>query len=68
MFNAIEVPICLIRAKQGVFYPEDVFHSRLQCLRDLTVYEICGGHHVHMDNPVPVANLIANFFNFKFKI
>ncbi|MGQ3888897.1 alpha/beta fold hydrolase [Legionella sp. CNM-1927-20] len=63
LFKAIEVPVCLIRAKQGVSYPKEIFQSRAQCLRDLIVHEVQGGHHVHMDNPAPVANLISQFFN-----
>ncbi|WP_419421350.1 alpha/beta fold hydrolase (plasmid) [Legionella sp. D16C41] len=63
MFKAIEVPVCLIRAKQGVVYPQDLFKSRAECLKDLIVQEVQGGHHAHMDNPIPVANLISQFFN-----
>ena len=61
MFDAIETPVCLIRAKQGVAYPENIFHSRAQSIRDLTIHEVQGGHHVHMDNPIPIANIISQF-------
>ncbi|WP_245614210.1 alpha/beta fold hydrolase [Legionella massiliensis] len=62
MLRAIEVPVGLIRAKQGVSYPQELFQDRAQCLSDLTIYEVDGGHHVHMDNPVPVAHFISHFF------
>lgn len=58
MFNAIEAPVCLIRAKQGVPYPENVFNNRSQAIKNLTIHEVQGGHHVHMDDPIPVANII----------
>ncbi|KTD53851.1 lipase A [Legionella santicrucis] len=66
MFYALDKPVSLIRANQGVPYPQDIFKSRTQCFRDLTIYEVQGGHHVHMDNPMPVANLIAQILNNEF--
>lgn len=54
MFNAIETPVCLIRASKGVAYPENIFQSRAQSIRDLTIHEVQGGHHVHMDNPTHI--------------
>ncbi|WP_131781285.1 alpha/beta fold hydrolase [Legionella gresilensis] len=62
LLKAISLPVCLIRAKQGVAYPKEIFQSRAKCLKKLTVYEVQGGHHVHMDDPAPVAKLISQFF------
>ena len=61
MFNALEIPVCLIRAKQGVPYPDNIFQARAQSIKHLTTYELQGGHHLHMDNPAPVANIISPF-------
>ena len=61
MFNAIVAPVCLIRAKQGVPYPEKIFQERAQSLKNLTIHELPGGHHIHMDDPKPVATLISAF-------
>lgn len=61
MFHAIEAPVCLVRASSGVSYPAEVFQGRVQAFRNLTVHEVPGGHHVHMDNPVPEARIIAQF-------
>lgn len=58
MLQAIEAPVCLIRAKQGVAYPEEVFQARMRAIKHCTLYEIEGGHHVHMDDPVPVVKII----------
>jgi pimeloyl-ACP methyl ester carboxylesterase len=61
MFKAIDRPVCLIRAKQGVPYPESTFHDRSKSIKNLTIYEVEGGHHVHMDDPAPVAKIISQF-------
>ncbi len=63
MFKAIEAPVCLIRAKQGVSYPEDIFQGRAQSIKNLIIHELQGGHHVHMDNPTPVAKIISQFLD-----
>ncbi len=63
MFKALLSKVCLIRAKQGVSYPPDIFQSRAQCIQNLTIHEVDGGHHVHMDNPTPVANIILDVLN-----
>ncbi|KTC86096.1 MULTISPECIES: alpha/beta fold hydrolase [Legionella] len=61
MLSAIEVPVGLIRAKQGVFYPDELFQSRAQTIKDLSIYEVDGSHHVHMDDPIPVAQISFEF-------
>lgn len=61
MFQAIESPVCLIRAKQGVPYPDSIFQERSQSIKNLIIHEVQGGHHVHMNDPIPVANIISPF-------
>ena len=61
LFKAIEAPVCLIRATQGVPYPETIFQSRAESIKNLTIHELEGGHHVHMDTPSPVAKIISQF-------
>lgn len=63
MFRAIESPVCLIRAKQGVPYPENIFQERIQSIKNLAIHEVQGGHHVHMDDPFPVAKIISHFLS-----
>lgn len=65
MFNAIITPVCLIRGKQGLSYPENIFQERAQSLKNLTIHELPGGHHIHMDDPKPVATLISEFLKLK---
>lgn len=61
MFKAIKVPVCLIRAKQGVLYPDHIFEERARSIKNLILHEVQGGHHVHMDDPYPIAKIITDF-------
>jgi pimeloyl-ACP methyl ester carboxylesterase len=63
MFRAIESPVCLIRAKQGVPYPDDIFQGRAQLIQNLAIHEVQGGHHVHMDDPSSVAKVVSQFLD-----
>ena len=63
MFAAIETPVCLIRAKQGLPYPNEVFQERMDTIKNCSLYEIDGGHHVHMDDPILVARIISDFLH-----
>lgn len=65
MFKGIEAPVCLIRANQGVPYPENIFQERADTIKNLRIHHISGGHHVHMDDPLPVAKIISHFFSEK---
>jgi hypothetical protein len=65
MFSSIAAPGCLILANNGLRYSKAVFENRAQAIRDLTIVEIDGGHHVHMDNPMAVASEIARFLGEK---
>ncbi|AWN73641.1 alpha/beta hydrolase [Legionella anisa] len=63
MFRTLDPPICLIRAKQGVPYPENFFHERMQSIKNVTLHEVQGGHHVHMDSPELIADISIHFLN-----
>lgn len=41
----------------------NIFQERAQSIKNLTIYEVKGGHHVHMDDPSPVAKIISQFLN-----
>lgn len=64
MFNAIKVPVCLIRANNGVPYPKTTFDKRAKAIKNLTIETLEGGHHLHMDDPEPVAEIVSKFFLF----
>ncbi len=61
MLKAITAPVCLIRGHHGVPYPEPIFQGRAACIKNLTVHEVPGSHHLHLDNPAPVATIISQF-------
>lgn len=63
MFREVKQPICFIRAKDGVTYDEEVLKKRALAIKSLTTIEIEGGHHVHMDDPKIVADIITGFLN-----
>ncbi len=63
MFQAIKSPVCLIRAKQGVAYPKTTFANRARAIENLTIHELQGSHHVHMDDSAPVAKIITEFLD-----
>ena len=58
----IEMPTCLIMAKEGLKYPEEVFKRRCALIKQIEVHEVAGGHHVHMDAPGPTAEILTRFF------
>lgn len=62
MLKGINVPVCLIRGHHGVSYPEPIFRGRAECIKDLRIHEVQGSHHLHLDNPEPVATIISEFF------
>jgi pimeloyl-ACP methyl ester carboxylesterase len=61
MFKSIETSILLIRAQKGVPYPETIYQERAECIKNMTLEMVDGGHHVHMDDPKPIARLIETF-------
>lgn len=63
MFSSIDVPVCLVRASHGIPYNEKLFQERAECIKNLVIYEIDGGHHVHMDDPAPVAAIISQYLS-----
>lgn len=61
MLKALQVPVCLIQAEQGIRYPQEILQKRAEYIANLTIHKVKGGHHVHMDDPAPVAKIISNF-------
>jgi pimeloyl-ACP methyl ester carboxylesterase len=61
MFSSLAASTCLIKAKQGLNYPEGIFEHRKSMIKKLEYHEIEGGHHVHMDDSAPVAKILDNF-------
>lgn len=65
LLEHLEVPTCLIKGKEGLRYPKNVLENRKSLIKNLEVHEVPGGHHLHMDNPEPVAEILEKFYIYK---
>ncbi len=61
--GALEVPVLLVRPRQGWPVSEDQVKGRIDRIRDLKLVEIEGGHHVHVSDPERVLEVIGPFLN-----
>ena len=59
----ITCPALLLRAVPGMPVPSDYFTARIACIADLRVAQLPGGHHVHLDDPTSVAELVSAFLH-----
>jgi pimeloyl-ACP methyl ester carboxylesterase len=59
----IQCPTLVITGTQGYESMRTVLHKRLNWVEDLTLAECEGYHHLHMDNPQPVAEKIVEFLS-----
>lgn len=57
----ISAPVLVIEAEQGLMPHWDFLAQRYARTQDITVKRLAGGHHVHMDSPEPVAEIIRAF-------
>ena len=61
--SAIRAPTLLIQAESGYWVHREILARRLQQLPQLCLKMLLGGHHLHLDDPEPVAAVIADFFS-----
>ena len=59
----IQCPTLVITGTQGYESMRTILHKRLDWVKDLTMAECEGFHHLHMDNPQPVAEKIVEFLS-----
>ena len=59
----IQCPTLVITGSQGYESMRNLVQKRLHWVDDLTVAECEGHHHLHMDNPQPVATKIFEFLS-----
>ncbi|MGB1016627.1 MAG: alpha/beta fold hydrolase, partial [Nannocystaceae bacterium] len=57
----IACPTLVIRAQDGFPVPEEYWQKRLALVQNLTLQTLPGRHHLHLDNPEPVAEMVARF-------
>ena len=58
----IECEVLLIRSDEGIIRNWDSLKGREQHLSNLTVIDVAGGHHCHMDDPELIATHVSPFF------
>lgn len=61
LFAAITAPTLFVQAEEGLPFPQEMMRTRLEAISNLVHHKIPGGHHVHMDTPRVVAELVADF-------
>ncbi|WP_323750842.1 alpha/beta hydrolase [Marinobacter sp.] len=60
--SELSVPTLFIRARQGLLAGRQDLDKRVELIPDLTVAEVPGGHHCHLDgDTAPVASAIKRF-------
>lgn len=60
--RAIRASTCLIWGKQGYRKQFLNMETRISSIQNLKLHEIEGGHHLHLENPEPVAMVLKHFF------
>ncbi len=61
ILKGIEAPILLVLAKDGLVISRKTTDERIDVIKDISVVEVNGFHHVHMDSPEIVAAEIKPF-------
>jgi len=62
VLDELRVPTQLILAQPAPsFLPEAMINARIARVRDIDVVRIAGHHHVHLDDPQPVASAMLAF-------
>ena len=61
VLGAVACPTLAVIASDGFLAGRPDTEARLACLADLETLTLPGHHHVHMDDPAPVAAAIARF-------
>lgn len=60
---AVACPALLVMAEDGVIASRDSTAGRIAVMPNLRVHRLPGHHHLHMDDPAPVAALVNAFLD-----
>ena len=61
--QAITAKTCFIRPNNGLNFDKDIIQARLNCISNISVFNLEGHHHVHLDSPELVGKILTNFFS-----
>lgn len=59
----ISCPVLLVRADSGYLHDRRNMSARYAKMKNLTIKDIPGGHHVHMEHPKAVAEILKEFLD-----
>lgn len=59
--SRINAPVCLVLEKNGLF-PKAFLEQRINYVKSISVHEIAGNHHIHLEDEVEIVAEIANTF------
>jgi pimeloyl-ACP methyl ester carboxylesterase len=57
----ITCPTYLVARENGLKWKKDLVENRMRNVKNLTTLVLPGGHHLHMDDPKPVADALSRF-------
>ncbi|MCC7441215.1 MAG: alpha/beta hydrolase [Bdellovibrionales bacterium] len=60
--KGIRAPSLLLLAEKGLAFDPEISRARQAAVPGLQVKRLPGGHHMHLDDPVPIAEILAGFF------
>ncbi len=58
----ISCPVLFIKADQGMRMEAEILANREKSIKNLDIKTTAGGHHVHMEKPEAVAELLVKFY------
>ena len=61
ILGGIEASTLLVIARDGLIASRETTHERIRVVPDITVVEVDGAHHVHLDDPGPTAGHLQAF-------
>jgi pimeloyl-ACP methyl ester carboxylesterase len=61
--HGITAPVLLITAEEGTLRKRIYFQSRCDAIKNLRMVTLPGHHHLHLDDPAPVAAMIRSFLD-----
>lgn len=58
----IKAQTYLIWASKGFSFDSDKMKARIQAVKNIKVERLDGGHHIHMEKPEVISQLLAKFY------
>ena len=58
----ISAKTCLIWASKGFSFDSKLMQERINAVKNLKIEHLDGGHHIHMEQPEAVSQLLADFY------